>query len=258
VSQKPAPGAKLAKGGTVTIGVSKGAQPTAVPDLVGQSSQQAVSILEAQGFKADVAQVPSDEPKGNVVAQHPKAGTKRPAGSGVRLNVSAGRPSVTETTTAETTTAETTTAETTTTPARTTVTIPDVVGTTFSAARAQIKGAGLVTEIHHVPSSEPKDTVVAQSPRAGTTAKRGDHVLLNLSLGKQTIAAAKLPVPSVLGETEGAARADLQAAGFTVAVVYQDTVDATEDGVVVDQTPTAGTSAAKKSKVTIYVGRLSG
>ena len=62
-------------------------------------------------------------------------------------------------------------------------------------------------------------------------------------------------MPSVIGEDQETARADLQSAGFTVAVVYQDTTDSTQDGLVFDQAPVGATRAAANSKVTIYVNR---
>src|SRR6188472_2149734 len=54
VSQKPAAGAKLDEGGTVTLVVSKGGKPVIVPDVVGATSAEARSKLEAVGLKANV------------------------------------------------------------------------------------------------------------------------------------------------------------------------------------------------------------
>jgi serine/threonine-protein kinase len=254
-SQQPQPGAKLAKDGTVTLNVSKGAKPVAVPDLVGQPRDQAVKILETQGFKPDVNEVPSDELRDTVIAQHPKGGTKRPPGSGVLLNVSEGthKPAKSKSKAKEKPKAK---------PESVAVTVPNVIGLSLGAARAQLRSVGLVSEIQRVPSREPKNTVVAQSPRSGTAAERRDHVLLNVSLGPATATTPRenksqlqATVPSVVGEDQETARADLQSAGFTVAVVYQDTTDPTQDGLVFDQAPVGGTRAAANSKVTIYVNR---
>ena len=52
------------------------------------------------------------------------------------------------------------------------------------------------------------------------------------------------------------ARADLESAGFAVAVVDQDTADPSQDGLVVDQTPAPGERAAAGSKVIVYMGRF--
>jgi eukaryotic-like serine/threonine-protein kinase len=246
-AQDPHAGSRVTRGSTVTLKVSKG-QQVAVPGLTGQRKDDAVKALQALGLKPDLAQVPSSDPKDTIVDQHPSAGTKVATGTGVLLNVSAGthhapakapKPAK---------------------PAATPIAVPGVVGENVGAARAAIRGAGLVTEIQHVPSSQPKDTVVAQSPKAGTTAKQGDHVLINLSLGpaKHPQAATSAAVPDVRGEDQATATADLQNAGFTVSASFRTTSDQTQDGIVVDQSPAGGTRKPANSNVTIYVGRYNG
>ena len=54
VSQDPKAGAQLDEGGTVTLAVSKGGKPVIVPDVVGTTSAEATSKLEAAGLKANV------------------------------------------------------------------------------------------------------------------------------------------------------------------------------------------------------------
>jgi beta-lactam-binding protein with PASTA domain len=62
----------------------------------------------------------------------------------------------------------------------------------------------------------------------------------------------------VIGEDEDAATETLRSAGFAVEVVDRETPDASQDGVVIEQHPAAGGSAASGTSVTIYVGRVSG
>jgi beta-lactam-binding protein with PASTA domain len=261
VSQKPGAGTKLAKGALVTLNVSKGPKAVPIPDIVGQDEGAAVSTVKAQGFVADVAKVPSDQPAGRVVAQHPAAGAKAAPGSGIRLNVSTGqkRSSGPSTTTqpATSTPVPSSPSTTTTAPPPTTVTVPDLTGKLLLEARKLIHKAGLVTEFKRVPNDLPKGTVVSQSPHPGTTAKRGEHVLVNVSLGPEPTAGAQPVAPDVTGEDETTATRDLQDAGYQVEVVSQDTANPAEDGVVVNQNPQPGESAPAKSKVTIYVGRFS-
>jgi beta-lactam-binding protein with PASTA domain len=266
VSQKPGAGTTLAKGSLVTLNVSKGPKAVPIPDLVGQDQSAAVATVKAQGFVPDVAQVPSSQPAGQVVAQHPVAGTNASPGSGVRLNVSAGPKSSSRTSTsrsaptpapgASTTGGATTTGSAA--PAPATVAVPDVTGLKLLGARRLIRKAGLVTEFKRVPNDQAKGTVVSQSPKPGTTAKHGGHVLVNVSLGPNPTAGAPPIVPDVTGEDEATAAQDLESAGYQVEVVSQDTADPAEDRVVTDQNPVAGESAPAKSKVTIYVGRFSG
>jgi hypothetical protein len=65
-----------------------------------------------------------------------------------------------------------------------TVTVPDVTGQSVHEAKAELEAAGLEAKTQHVPSTEPKDTVVLQSPGGGAQAQRGDHVLLDVSKGE--------------------------------------------------------------------------
>jgi eukaryotic-like serine/threonine-protein kinase len=256
VAQSPAPAARVARGGTVALAVSKGGKPVAVPDVTGQQAAAALDTLRAQGLRANVVQVPSDETAGQVIAQHPKGGATAPSGSVVRLNVATPSSSGQTTTTAPTPP-----------PAVAAVTVPDVRGQRVNDARKQLRGVGLVLEIRKVPSSLPKNSVVSQSPRADTAATRGDHVLVTVSRGGPAkgkkapappAAAATTPIPDVTGEDETSATQDLEAAGFDVRTVDQDTTDESQDGLVVGQDPSAGRQAAAGAKVTIYVGRFGG
>ncbi|HKP18946.1 MAG TPA: PASTA domain-containing protein [Gaiellaceae bacterium] len=286
IAQAPAPGAKLAKNASVQLQVSKGPRDVPVPDLVGQQRDDAVATLKAAGLKTNLASVPSPQPEGEVVAQHPAAGTKAPSDSAVRLNVSSGSPpeAAKEPATAAQPAPQpkpaqkpkpTPTQKARPTPKPTpqqpaapvTVTVPDLVGGTLASARSQLRAEGLVTEIRRVPSQEPKDTVTGQSPGSGTTAKKGDHVFLTISLGpteqqstaqQGTQQPTEPAVPNVVGEDQATAAADLRAAGFKVAVLDQPTDDPAQDGIVVDQSPAATTTAAAGSTVTITVARASG
>jgi beta-lactam-binding protein with PASTA domain len=258
-AQKPGPGTQVAKGSTVTLDVSKGQPAKPVPDVVGQSATQAVSLLKAAGFGATPVQVPSPETKGNVIAQKPKAGEKAQPGTKVRLNVSSGAvPSTQPTSTSPPKQTTTTPSGATTTraaPAKpATVTVPDVQGKTLDQARLAIRNAGLVTEIKYVPSNEAAGTVVAQARKPGTTAKRGDHMLINVSLGSGP-ASSLVTVPNVVGQDEQTAQSQLQQAGFVAVVQDSPTSDSSQDGQVVDEQPAPGTKAPKGSQIIIYVGR---
>jgi beta-lactam-binding protein with PASTA domain len=256
--QKPAPGARLARAGTVTLLVSKGGRPQAVPDVVGQSAAQAINVVQAQGFKANIVRVPNTEPAGTVVAQSPKAGEKAAGGSAVRLNVSSGpqqttaAPSTPSAGKSPPSSGKAAKAA----PVETSATVPDVVGKKLNQARKQIRKAGLITEVKYVPSQEPEGTVVAQSPKADTSLKTSDHVLVNVSLGPKP--SPQRTVPDVVGQDETSAVADLEAAGFKVEVIDEPTIDQSQDGVVVDEQPAASTQAPAGSEITIYVGRFSG
>src|SRR3954452_3917022 len=70
-AQSPAAGTQAAKGSSVRLNVSKGSAVTTVPSVVGTTQSDATSQVEAAGLTPNVVQVPSDQPAGTVVAQHP-------------------------------------------------------------------------------------------------------------------------------------------------------------------------------------------
>ena len=233
IAQTPGGGRELKPGTAVELTVSKGKAKVAVPDVVGQDHATATATLEQAGLQAAVLEVPSTQPKGAVVAQSPKAGEKAPKGSKVQINVSKGAAG-------GTTTAQSAK-----------VTVPDVVALEQAAAEQKLRNAGFKVDVRTVPSTEPQGTVVAQFPAAGDAAKRGGTIRINVSRGD-----GRKAVPDVVGLEEAPARQKLENAGFTVAVLDQDTSDPTEDGVVLDQNPPAGDRRKPGAEITIFVGVL--
>lgn len=231
VAQRPAAGAVVVKGETVALSVSKGPRRVTVPAVVGRRRDDAIARIRKAGLVAAVFSVPSQEPRGFVVAQNPQPHSKAPKGSRVRLNVSKGAPPAAGTTTSTPTTG--------TSPA--TARVPDVVGQPQAAAQRRLRAAGFLVRTAYVVSSQPQRTVVAQRPAPGTSLRRGARVRINVSTGPQP--KPLRVVPDVTGEDEATARTDLQAAGFRVAVVDQPTSDENEDDIVLDEDPAAGSRA---------------
>jgi serine/threonine-protein kinase len=224
ISQQPTGGTRVDKGSTVTITVSTGKPQSTVPGVVGQQEADAVAALTNAHLKADVHQVPSDKPQGQVVAQDPQSGAQVPQNSKVRINVSSGpKP----------------------------IAVPPVIGQTFDSANSELQAAGFKVARVDVPSNQPANTVVAQSPAANTSAGKGTTVTLNVSKGPTTSA-----VPDVTSEDQQQATSDLKASGFNVTVTQQDTNDPTQDGIVLSQSPKGGTQAKPGTTITIVVGHL--
>lgn len=88
-AQRPVAGSELAPGGRVSLSVSRGPELVAVPNVVGMTRAEAEQALTDAGLEPDVDEVPSEEPAGTVVAQHPTSGEIR-SGDAVRINVSTG------------------------------------------------------------------------------------------------------------------------------------------------------------------------
>jgi beta-lactam-binding protein with PASTA domain len=270
VAQTPGSSRKLAKGEMVLLNVSKGPKAVGVPDVVGQTVADALTTLRAQALKPRIVRVPGREPAGQVVAQHPRAGAMAQPGIAVRLNVSDGRQAALTGTKSPTTTFSTTTNQETgptTTAAAASATplvqVPSLEGKKLIDARGLVRQIGLVIEIRRVPNAEPLGTVIAQAKKPGTHLRRGTHLLVTVSMGRPTSTATTpsqsesqpIAIPDVTGEDETTATQDLESAGLAVRVVDRDTTNASQDGLVVEQTPAPNQSVQPGSTVTIYVDR---
>ena len=79
ISQDPEAGEDVREGTTVTVKVSGGKGTAAVPDVVGQSHDDAEQAVKDAGFKATVTEAFSDSvPEGNVISVSPEPGSRRP------------------------------------------------------------------------------------------------------------------------------------------------------------------------------------
>jgi serine/threonine-protein kinase len=147
--------AKVVKGTTVRINVSRGAKPVPVPDVTGQPYLNAKSALEGQGFTVSRVDVQSDSAPGVVVATEPVAGTEVSKGSKITLQVSKG-------------------------PA--TTTIPDVRQQNQATAESLLAGAGLTPSVIYQPVNDPSQDgiVIDQNPAPGADAKQGEVVIITV------------------------------------------------------------------------------
>jgi eukaryotic-like serine/threonine-protein kinase len=224
--QDPVAGKRIPKGSEVHIWVSTGLPKAEVPSLVDQSSTDAVATLTKLGLKPDLHNVPSSKPAGTVLAQDPKAGVKLPVGQPVRLNVSKGPQPVS---------------------------VPTVVNEPLAQATSELQAVGFQVSPRFVDSTQPANTVISQSPDAGTSAGKGSTISLTVSNGPKTS-----PVPDVTSYDVGLAQQTLQASGFKSHINYQTVTDPSQDGVVLAQSPVGGTQAPQKTRVELTVGQLAG
>ena len=96
ISQDPRSGARISKGQTVDMTVSKGqkVKKTNVPNVKGVPIDRARSMIEESNLKVGtVAQEENSQAAGTVTAQSPAAGTEVDEGTAVRLTVSEGSKS---------------------------------------------------------------------------------------------------------------------------------------------------------------------
>ena len=248
VRQEPAAGENLTEGSTVALTVSKGREPVTVPDVVGTTSSEATATLREAGLEVNLVPVPSEEPAGTVIAQNPEPGGSAKKGDTVRLNVARreGDGETTPATTATTTT--TTTMNAPLPPPPRPVTVPDAVGSPLADAARAFGNEGLKVSVQPVPSREPAGEVIAQARPAGSEAQRGNTVQVNVSIGPQPAAEAR--VPDVVGQEHPDARRQLARAGFEVLALALEG----SGSQVLSQTPAGDARVPRGSLVILYVG----
>ena len=124
--------------------------------------------------------------------------------------------------------------------------VPDVVGKTLEQATSEIEAAGFtVGEVKEQnDSSVPAGSVIDQSPTANAQAESGTTINLTISLG-----AAEVDVPDIVGMSEADAKAALEQAGFIADPQPAEYDTKIESGLIISQTPEAGSKLAQGSKV---------
>ncbi len=153
LEQSPNRDQYVAPGSEVDYVVSDGKPQVAVPPVVGQSKADAADALFNAKLKVKREEEESDVPRGQVVRTEPPVGTMVAEDTLVTIFWSDGPEKV-----------------------------PDVVGDQQSDAQQKIIGAGFrVSILEAANSTEPKGTVVRQSPEAGETPAQDTLVTLLVS-----------------------------------------------------------------------------
>ncbi len=227
ISSNPPGGTRMKADAPLVLTVSSGAVQVAVPDVTNQPQATADGTLQAAGFKPnDVPAYSTTMTKGTVISTDPAGGTQAAQGSAVKVVVSNGQQPVQ---------------------------VPSVVGDTQAAAGAALQAAGLKVgpTAPQATASVPQGQVAGTNPAAGATVPIGTIVTIYVSSGPPTSS-----VPNIVGQTPAQAQAALSAANLqgqntgTVAVT-----DPTQDGLVVTQSPAAGTTQPQSSTVQYQVGK---
>ena len=197
-------------------------QPVPVLYVVGLKQPQAEAKLRGEHLTVQAVQAYSQSfPVGTVTAQSPAAGEKIAKGNVVTITISKGKPKSL---------------------------VPNVVGSSQSAAVAALTAAHLRFFVFRVYSSLSPDTVTAQNPPAGARVLWNTKVQINVSQGVQQIA-----VPAVVGQTYASAQSQLLGANLRVAKTLVDSSQPA--GTVVSQSPSADTRVGAGTTVTLVVSK---
>jgi serine/threonine-protein kinase len=188
-----------------------------MPNLVGQSYESAVQLLNSAGLKIQpvvVKKSSADVPEGYVIEQDPPANFKVKENKPVRLTVSQGSEAIA---------------------------VPDVAGKLLNEVDAMLKSAGFkrgrVAAVHSDQYAE-VNMVIAQTPPPETRRPRGEAVHLVVSLGARP---KILRLPDFRGQPIDEARALLESHGLKIGREEYKPHPEINQGRIISQQPPAGT-----------------
>jgi len=157
LAQSPPPGATEPRGTDILLDVSAGQRQLQVPLVVGLAQPVAEDAIEKAGLEVgDIQERESQSARGAVLETVPAAGSPVPPSTRIDLVVSSGPPAVNT---------------------------PDVVGQPYAAARAMLEQIGLRVGdvITDSLSTAAPQTVISQTPAAGSRVSPGSKVSLSIS-----------------------------------------------------------------------------
>ena len=131
-----------------------------------------------------------------------------------------------------------------------TVSVPDIVGQSQTAAETAITSAGLTTGTVTTVNSDtvPAGNVINQNPAAGTSVPLGSTIEMTVSLGPVMVV-----IPDVAGQSQTDAENAITSAGLTVGTVTTAISATVAAGNVIGQAPAAGISVPPGSAVDMVI-----
>ncbi len=229
VRTDPGGGNQVAENSRVTVYVGSGPAQVTVPSVEGLSPDEAEAKLREAGLQvggrterdtSDSGQV------GKVITSDPGPGQQVSGNTAVSLVV--GRE-------------------------QQTVAVPDVAGQSADAARATLQNAGFQSiSTTEVDSGGSAGQAVGTNPSAGTRVAPDQTITIQISRGNQN------QVPNVVGQRVDSAISTLQEAGMSPSIRQVDVSDSSQNGVVLQQSPSGGSEASSGQTVTLTVGSYSG
>ncbi|MEG0961248.1 MAG: Stk1 family PASTA domain-containing Ser/Thr kinase, partial [Lachnospiraceae bacterium] len=193
-------------------------------DVKGMTYEEAKKALHAVGLGISNGGTESSEeyPEGQVVSQSKNKGDKVEKNSTIKVILSSGAGEFD---------------------------VPDVGNLDKAAAESKLKAAELKVTFDYAYNNDiAEGNVISQSPEAHTKAKKNDTVMVILSRGQEAV-----KMPSVLGQTEAAAKAALEALKLSVTNVNSDYSDTVPEGSVCGQSEPEGQFVLPGTNVTLTV-----
>ncbi|MBN7772051.1 Stk1 family PASTA domain-containing Ser/Thr kinase [Clostridium aminobutyricum] len=197
-----------------------------VPDLSGQTVEEATKALEDLGLKIETGDQVYDSTygEGEIVSQSPEADSKVKEGKTITVNISKGAKEGT---------------------------IPNLVGKSYEDAVFLIEKYGFkVGSVTTGKSEMPKDVVISQSPEGGEEASPREKINFVVSEGR---AEGEVTMPSLIGKDIDTATSDLQKLGLAVGDIGYDMSQAYNKNQVMWQQYGADETVMKGTKVNLKV-----
>jgi beta-lactam-binding protein with PASTA domain/predicted Ser/Thr protein kinase len=171
VDTSPVAGTLVERGTSVTMRVSKGAERVEVPDVTGETSDDARTAIQGAGLRVGkITEEESEEDPGTVLGQSPAAGKRVAKNSAVDLTVAKG------------------------------VEIPDVLDDTQDDATQALEDAGFKVRVRMrtVTTDDDVGIVLEQRPDAGEERAKGTEVTIIVGqLATSTPTPTATPTPTV-------------------------------------------------------------
>ena len=216
----------------LTIGISNATRPkdVEIPNLVGKTVDEAKDILkqnklnyveESQEYNADV-------PEGQIISQNPPyvQGRRIKENTDVKVVISKG----TETTT-----------------------VPKLKGLTKEEAQDAADEAKIKLDFQEETSKTVEaGVIIKQEKSEGETVNAGDTIKVYISIGTGI---KQVKVVSVVGQDEETAKQTLQDLGLVIEKVNYSKDKSQSNGVVLEQSVSAGTTVDEGSKITLTVNK---
>ncbi|MCS4488999.1 Stk1 family PASTA domain-containing Ser/Thr kinase [Corynebacterium sp. ES2775-CONJ] len=215
---EPEPGTEVLTQSVVTVHRSKGPEPVTVPEVKGQTSPQARTILEEAGFNVIIEKIYDETmTDGKVIKSDPPAGEQAAKGQDITISVS------------------------------TAVVLPEVVGLDAAEVRSQLEDLGVKVKATKRASSA---TAAGFSDQAVATLDPPPGTLIDADAAEVTIiVVSRISVPDFVGLSVADAARAARDAGLSLVVASS----ADDGAIVTKQSPKAGKSVKPGQRITATV-----
>ena len=206
-----------------------GNQPIKVPTVINLHKDMAKEELEKYGFTMKIdAIIESEEFPKDYIADQEYEGLEMKKGSEIKVKVSKGGK---------------------------TVLVPNITTSTLREAQLELSQRNLKFEVvEEYNDNVPEGSIIKSIPTVNAEVPEGTVITIVVSLGSSE---GLVEVPDVMSKTEAEARQILSTAKLMIEV-HPTKKEDQPDGVIVDQTPEAGSLVSEMTLIKLMVNNLDG